>query len=1170
MASSSGERRIVSVLLVDLADSTTIGERLGPERSKFLFDEIVRLLASEVKRFGGIVAQFTGDGLYALFGAPSAHEDDAERAVRAALAMQAVLAGYAKEVAEAYGVEVAARVGVNTGPVVLLAGDASPEERYNALGDTVNTAARLQAHAGSSGIAVGPVTASHVEAVFELELVGPLELKGKTESVTAFRVVGERARAARRLTPWVGREHEVAVLDAVFSDLSQGRGAIVAVIGEPGIGKSRLVFEVRTRWQDRVRCFEAQGVSYAQDVPYYPVRELLRGFLGLGVGDPEARVRLELKAQLAATLGEQADSRYPFLASLLGLVLEEDARDRLRDLARDSVQRQTHEAVVELARALSQEHPLGLVLEDLHFADERTLELVEELLSLADEEAVAVLLLYRSDPDLRSWTLGEAARRHYPHRFRELELDALQPEDGARVAASATEGDLPAELAAQVAERAGGNPLFLEEAARDAVESGDGDAVPRAIHETLQARLDRLAPETREVASIASVVGRSFGLPLLERLVPSQRLRPALSELQRLDLVVEERRRPTPEYRFRHGLVQETAYSTLLQERRRDLHRIVGTALEQVQSDELSEAYGLLAHHFAEADEPERAARYLLEAGNAARAVYADEEAIAHYRRALSFLDRLGQTAAARAVLFKVALAHHLAYDFEAADAAWTEAFQRPEPPPVQLEPSEPLETTGFEPQQWVAGYGYDHVSWSFGPNCFRGLLRFAPGLDVVPDLAEWISVSTDGCAYVFRLREGLRWSDGERLTAGDFEFAYRVMREQKVPSAHLLAGVAARARDEQTLELRLDEASGYMLYLLSQLAFFPWPRHQVEALGQRWNEPAPLVGNGPFVVQEVDEERAKLGVNRFWHGSRGNVNAIGVRFLGPIAAVDEWRAGGLDYLFLARHFARHFEFEHAVDTHALPVPLLSLQYLGFPHRPPFDDQRVRKALAHGLDRTQLVAGTGNFPAQGGILPPAMPGHSHDLALAHDTALARTLLAEAGYPDGRGLPELRLVHPQLGVQDFLRAEIEARWAGQWRELGVRIRQEWVPFEQVRLALSRNASFWEWGWVSDYPDPHGVIGILLAHQLMPVQYSEDVRGLLDQAQTLRSRDDRLQLYRDADRKLVAEEVRIVPTFYDRWHVLHRPWVRGLWAHPLGMGPLEDVVVTKHNPPSGGPR
>jgi ABC-type transport system substrate-binding protein/class 3 adenylate cyclase len=1158
MAASAGERRIVSVLLVDIAGSTAIGERLGAERSKFLFDEVVRLLASEVKRFGGIVAQFTGDGLYALFGVPNAHEDDAERAVRAALGMHAALAGYAKDVADAYGVEVAARIGVNTGPVVLLRENAPAEERYNALGDTVNTAARLQTHAGSGGVVVGPVTARQVEPSFELESVGPLELKGKTDPVAAFRVLGERDRVSRQLTPLVGRDHELVVLEEVFSELSDGRGAIVAITGEPGIGKSRLVVEVRARWDDRVRFLGAQGISYAQDVPYYPVRELLRGFLGLGVGDPEARIRLELKAQLAAIFGERADTRYPFLASLLGLVLEENAQKRLSGLARDSVQRQTHEAVVELARALSREQPLGLVLEDLHFADDRTLELVEELLSLADEEAVALLLLYRSDPDLRSWGLGEAARRRYRHRFRELPLDPLEPEESARLAASATEGDLPTEVAAQLAERAGGNPLFLEEAARDAVERGDGAAVPAAIHEALQARLDRLAPDVREVASIASVVGRSFGMPLLERLVSRERLRPALSELQRLDLVVEERRRPTPEYRFRHGLVQEAAYASLLQERRQELHRIVGSALEEVDRDELSEAYGLLAHHFAEADEPGRAARYLLQAGDAARAVYADEDAIAHYRRALSFLDRLGETGAARSALFKIALAHHLTYDFQSADAAWAEAFERPEPPPVRLEPSEQLETPLLPADSWVPGHGYGLPGWSFGPNCFRGLLRFEPGLDIVPDLAERISVSADGCTYAVRLRKGLRWSDGERLTADDFVFGYSAMREQEVESAHLLAGVEAQARDEQTLEVQLAEASGHMLYLLAELPLFPWPRHHVEALGQGWHEPTALIGNGPFVVQTVDEERAELAVNPFWHGSRGNLSTITVRFIEPFAAVDEWRAGSLDYFLVPRLHG----LLDAADTDVLPVPTLLVEFVGFPPRPPFDDERVRRALAHGLDRTPLVAGSGDLPAYGGLLPPAMPGHSHELAPAHDLDFARTLLAEAGYPDGRGLPELRLVHADPGLGESLRREIEARWIGQWRELGVRVRQVWAPFDQLHAEMLRNASFWEWGWVSDYPDPHGVIGTLFEQQVLPVPDDEDLRGLLDRARTLRSRDTRLQLYREADHRLVAEQVWMVPVSYGNWHLLHRPWVEGLWTHPLGMGPLDDVVVSKN--------
>jgi ABC-type transport system substrate-binding protein/class 3 adenylate cyclase len=1153
MAVPVGERRIVSVLLADIADSTAIGERLGPERSKFLFDEVTRLLATEVKRFGGTIAQLTGDGLYALFGVPHAHDDDAERAVRAALAMQAVLAGYGKDVLEAYGVELAGRVGVNTGPVVLLPNDAPAEERFNALGDTVNTAARLQSEAGSGGVAVGPATARQVESAFELESVGPLVLKGKAAAVPVFRVVGERELEARRLSPLVGRAAEVAALDEVFEELADGRGAIVAITGEPGIGKTRLVAEARARRHEDVRFFGTQGISYAQDVPYYPLRELLRGFLGLGVADPEARVRLELKAQLAAALGERADTHYPFLASLLGVVLEKEAEEQLRTLARDSVQRQSHEAVFELVRALAQERPVALVLEDLHFADEPTLELFEELLQLADDEPVAVLLLYRNDPDLPSWGLGESARRRYRHRFRELQLEPLDPAEGARLAASAAGSDLSADVAARLAERTGGNPLFLEEAARDAVERGDGDSVPAAIQETLQARLDRLSPAVRDVASVASVVGRSFGIPLLERLVPPDQLRPALSELQRLDLVVEERRRPTPEYRFRHGLMREAAYTSLLEERRRELHLVVGTTLEELDPNELSEAYGLLAHHFAEADEPERAARYLLDAGNAARAVYADGEAIAHYRRALSFLDRLGDAQRARAVLFKIALAHHLAYDFEAADAAWAEAFARPEPPPVRLEPTERLETGFLRMQSWVPGHGYDTVAWMLGPNLFRGLLRLERGLDVVPDLAEHASVSKDGCAYTFRLRDGLRWSDGEPLRASDFVFTYDAMREQAVETAHLIEGVEARAKDDLTLELRLPEPRAHVLYLFSQLPFFPWPSHLVAEYGSEWHEAPALVGNGPFVLARNDDERAALQANPFWGGSRGNVGELTIEVIDPEAAFGPWREGRFD--FLLQPFLP--TVDGLSDTTILRMPLMVVEFFAFAGRPPFDDERVRKALAHAVDRSLLMVGAEQQPAYGGFLPPAMPGHSHSLAPTHDLARARSLLAEAGYPEGRGLPELRLVHADPGLGADARREAEARFGSQLRDLGVRLRQEWVPFERIRTEVQKDHTFWSWGWVSDYPEPQGMLETFLATQPVPVD--DELSALLRKAQSSRSRDERLELYRAVDRRLVAENAWVVPAVYNIWHVLHRPHVEGMWTHPLGMGTLEDVVV-----------
>jgi ABC-type transport system substrate-binding protein/class 3 adenylate cyclase len=1147
MAVPAGERRVVSVLLADIADSTAIGERLGPERSKFLFDEVTRLLAAEVKRFGGTVAQLTGDGLYALFGVPHAHDDDAERAVRAALAMQDALAGYAADVAEAYGVELAGRVGVNTGPVVLLPDDAPAEERFNALGDTVNTAARLQSEAGRGGVAVGPGTAQQVDGVFELESVGPLELKGKSDPVAVFRVTGEREQAARTLAPLIGRDLEVAALNDVLDELVDGRGAIVAITGEPGIGKTRLVAEVRDR--EEVRFFGAQGISYAQDVPYYPLRELLRAFLGLGVADPEARVRLELKAQL----GERADT-YPFLATLLGVALDDAAAERLRGLARDSVQRQSHEAVVEFARALAREEPVVLVLEDLHFADEPTLELFEELLQLADEEAVAVLLLYRNDPDLPSWELGEAARRRYRHRFRELQLEPLAPEEGARLAASAAGVDLSSDVAAQLAERTGGNPLFLEEAARDAVERGDGAAVPAAIQETLQARLDRLSPEVREVASVASVIGRSFGTPLLERLVEPARLRPALSELQRLDLVVEERRRPTPEYRFRHGLVREAAYTSLLEERRRELHRVVGTTLEELEPGELSEAYGLLAHHFTAADEPERAARYLLEAGDAARAVYADQEAIAHYRKALSFLDRLGDSARARSTLFKVALAYHLAFDFQGANDAWTEAFTHPEPQPARMERTERLETGFLKVGSWIPGHGYDVAAWALGTNIFRGLLRLAPGADIVPDLAESVSVAADGCRYTFRLRSGLRWSDGERLTAEDFAFTYEAMREQAVESAHFLTDIEARALDELTLQIGLPEPRAHMLYLFAQFAFFPWPRHKVVELGPEWHAEAEPVCSGPFRLVREDGGPFAFKTNPHWPWSSSNVAEVLFPGLDPFSARDAWKEGQLDFLVLPG-----LQFEQDEDTVAFPVPLLSCEYVCLPEHAPFDDVRVRKAFAHAVDRTLLVQGLASTPASGGFLVPAMPGHSHDLALPYDIERARELLAEAGYPGGRGLPELRLLHADFGLPEEVRREFEARWEPQWRDLGVRVVQKWFPFGEVREQATEPFSFWEWGWSCDFPDPAGALGTFL--ESTPSAYDAEAISLVEQTRGLRDRDARLELFRAADRRLVAETARVVPTTYDTWNALHRPYVHGLWAHPMGLAPLDDVVVRR---------
>ena len=373
----------------------------------------------------------------------------------------------------------------------------------------------------------------------------------------------------------------------------------------------------------------------------------------------------------------------------------------MRDFAPDAVQHQTFDWLYQLVCALARERPLCLVLEDLHWSDEATLSLLDELLPAAEQTAVGFLLVHRSDPDHPAWHLVDRARRRFRRLFLELELEPLPDVDARALAEADAGGELPEELAQLLAERTGGNPYFVGEAIRDLRERGAlerengrlvlvGEAsIPAALQEALQARLDRLDADARELITTAAVIGRSFGLPLLERLLPRARLLPTLSELQWLQLVVEERSGAAPEYRFRHGLVQEVAYGTLVEARRRELHLRVGEALVELHRDSPAEVYGLLAHHFAEADEPERAVEYLLKAGDAARAVYAEDEAIELYRRALGFMERTGDEARARQTLLKIALTHHLAFDYRAANEAFSEAFARPAPAPARLEPSE-------------------------------------------------------------------------------------------------------------------------------------------------------------------------------------------------------------------------------------------------------------------------------------------------------------------------------------------------------------------------------------------------------------------------------------------------------------------------------------------------
>jgi ABC-type transport system substrate-binding protein/class 3 adenylate cyclase len=1174
MVVTEGERRVVAVLMADVAGSTAIGEQLGPERSKYLFDEVVRLMSEQVERYDGTVAQLLGDGLLAVFGAPVAHEDDSERAVRAGMAIQRALAAYSREVDDAYGIELRARVAVNTGPV-LITPDSDESDRWNALGDTVNVTARLQALASEAEVTLGPETAAQVRDCFELEELGATELRGRNRPVDLYRVVSERDRHARPAdSPLVGREAELALVGDAFERTVDGIGVIVSVTGEPGIGKSRLVADAVAPVRDRVRLLVGRSLSYSQGFSYWPIRDLLRDWLGASATTGEARVRLDLKAALHELFGTGGDERYPFLANLLGLQ-EPDPRavEELHELSRDALHRRSLEVVSELVQRLSQDRPLVVVFEDLHWADELTLQAVEQLLELSETEALAIVLLYRSERDLASWALGEHARQRYPHRYVEVELRPLAGEATHALAQALADAPLPAAVSDLISQRAGGNPLFVTEALRDLVERGvirrangswelavasDQLEVPALVQGILQARLDRLDHPARETIAVAAVIGRRFGMPLLERVVDPKTLPGALSELQRLELIFEERRRPFPEYRFRHGLVQEAAYAGLTETDRQALHGRVGRALEDLAGDDPSPSiYALLASHFTAADDAAKAVEYLLRAGDAARANYADQEAIRHYRRAREFLGRLGDDRRSRETLFKIALVHHLAFDFAQAESAYDEAFACKVEPFEQPAPTERLVTALLRPNSLAPGLEYISETSALTAHLFRGLLIVDRDLNVMPSLAENFRVSSDGTTYMFQLRAGTCWSDGEPLTAHDFVYTWERARERSTVTAFLLEDVErATALDDHTLEVVLREPRNYFPYILASTYAYPWPRHLCEAVGDDWHHERPLVSSGPFVLSELTDECMTMVANPRWNGRRGNLREIEVSFRAHGKAVREiWRSGEVDVL------SSSFVPEQGEDTCVESSPALGTTMIGFrPGREAFSDVRMRRAVAAALapvSRAFAQLGLVGRPAAGGgLLPPAMPGHDHHVAPPLDVPAVRALLAEAGHPGGGGLAPVQIL-----ISSGLEMLTEAITAA-LADVGLKVEFSVSPRGGRVADVPSDLSVTS--WLADYPDPDGFFRGLLTDPCDPIAGEEQTRelvGLMNRARASRDQDERLELYGQLDRLLVAEWVVLVPLAYARTTLLRRPWVHGLWANALTPLRFDAVMVER---------
>jgi ABC-type oligopeptide transport system substrate-binding subunit/tetratricopeptide (TPR) repeat protein len=760
----------------------------------------------------------------------------------------------------------------------------------------------------------------------------------------------------------------------------------------------------------------------------------------------------------------------------------------------------------------------------------------------------------------------------------------------------------------------GGHPLFTIELLREMQERGDliedegrwvegpaldWGALPARVEGVIEERIGRLEEDLRDILTVAAVEGENFTAQVVGRVqeVQERRLLRSLSqELDKRHHLVREQgevkvdRRLLSRYRFSHAVFQRYLYNDLSSGERRLLHGEIAEVLEELYAGRTEEIAVQLARHYAEAGEGEKAVEYLLEAGDQAQGLHAHQEAIKHYERALVFLRELGDDGRTARTLMKLGLTYHTAFRFEQARRAYEEGFTlweragvaQPAIPP----PPAPHALRVDWPDPWTLDptLAIDIDSSRVIDQLFSGLVEMTPGMTIVPGVARTWEVLEGGRTYVFHLRDDVRWSDGMPVTAGDFEYTWKRVLDPATesPNASLLYDargarafhegevsdpehVAVRGLDDVTLTVELERPTSYFLHLLAHPSTYPVPRHVVEAHGASWTEVENIVTNGPFRLESWQRGKSiRLARNPEYHGRfMGNVQRVELCSL----PLKEWstrlgmyETGSLDILHLRR--IPPVERDRARQQHAseyVSLPSSTTYYLVFDvRRPPFDDPWVRRAFVCAVDRVTMVdvAMRGyDFPAAGGLVPPGMPGHSPGIGLPYDPELGRRLLAEAGFPGGRGFP---IVHA-LTLTDIEPAfdHLQKQWHD---NLGLEI--TWETMELAELderILSNPPALFSLCWVADYPDPDSFLRV--AVQLHTRWRNEVFVDLVERARRVPDQGERMKLYGQADRILV-EEAPIMPLGYEREHLLVKPWVRKYLTSALKLPFWKDVIIEPH--------
>ena len=653
-----GERKQVTVLFCDIANSTPLAERLGAEAMHTFLNRFFEVALQEVHRYEGTVNQFLGDGFMALFGAPIAHEDHARRACYAASGLRERLLNGV--FVAPHGAEVSIRIGLNTGQVIVGAIGDNLRMDYTAVGDTTNVASRLQGVAVPGQIVLSETTRRLVEGYCTTEPLGPLSLKGKEEAISAWSLIAVREtrnrleiEAERGLTPFIGRERELRLLQESFDQVRAGHGQAVFLIGEAGLGKSRLIHEHRQRLGEDATWLEGHALSFGRAFAFHPIIDLLKR--NFRIEDDTESTIIEKITQGVLRLGNDLHSVLPYFRYLLAVDSGDADLETMDPLLRRN---KIFEALKLLLLRAAEKRLQVLVFEDLHWVDQATEDFLSFLLDSIPTMRVLCLFTYR--PGYRN-PFGD--RSYYVR----IPLSTFSERDTIVIARAILATDhLPEELHALIARKAEGNPFFIEEMMKSLQEVGairrsgnrylltrplEEIIVPDTIQDVLLARIDRLEETTKRTLQTAAVIGREFSYRLLDHLATMRRQTASyLQELKAIELIYEKSRLPELIYMFKHALTQDVAYHSLLEQRRQELHRLIAEAIEELYVDRLSEQYEMLAYHYNEGMEWEKALKYMVMAGDKSVAAYANQQGLDYYARAWELCEQLGKTALSTAV----------------------------------------------------------------------------------------------------------------------------------------------------------------------------------------------------------------------------------------------------------------------------------------------------------------------------------------------------------------------------------------------------------------------------------------------------------------------------------------------------------------------------------------